>query len=450
MAVSTRTISLNVFGLLLVKAVGMLVSLATIPVLLGYFKGDKAILGTWLAFFTITTIATSFDFGIGNRLKNDILSRVSLNLDYKDLIADSVVTQSLVAICIGACLLLTGFATTNSQNLGGETGQMLREHPGLLVCATALVLFTMPLKLGYFILQAQQKNALSAAIPLVPQLVILLFSGAAAVIPASLSVTTLALILLFSTAGIHAVVFFQLESVDLKQLIHRFGRSDFISFIASQIKKLQSGFSFFVIQLAIIFLYSYNEVFYLFHGSPSYIVDYQYYFRPFSLFSVGLSIISLPFWSAIRLSQLKRNTKRTKQLFLTIILLNAPIAVSLLTSAYFFQVFLDLWLGKEVHTASSSMLIVFCTSTLLVCIMHSTSSILSGFDLIGFQAKALAFGLLIKLLFLVILMRSSIKFDPVMTSTVIGLAFVVSAYSFKCAHLWRSINSNQNPNNGSI
>ncbi len=418
----------------------MVVSLATIPMLLSYFSNNEQLLGTWLAFFAFTSIVVSLDLGIGNRLKNDILGRVSSNAGYGDLIRESLSAQVMVSLAIALLVLGGGLVAWNMKGGGTELGRITQQHPELLILAVAFVVLSMPLRLSYFILQAQQRNAVSALMVLAPQMTVLLYAALAAkssILPMTLP--ALASVLLVANISAYFVPF----AFAHKMAGTLNNRERGLRFLTeTQIEKLKAGLPFFLMQVSIIFLYSYNELFYLVAGTTVDIVHYQYYFRPFSLFSVGFSIISLPFWSAIRLSQLHNNVRRTRQIFAAIVLLNIPVAIALLPTVYFYQDILDIWLGAGVYRASGIMLIIFAVSSLLTCIMHALSSVLCGYDLIGFQAKALGGGLLVKAFTFFILLLTGGSIDPVMISTTVGLLFVVFTFSLKAYELWQFKSAN--------
>ena len=446
MLVSNKTIAFNVFGLLLVKAVSMAVSLAVIPVLLAYFDGDKKALGTWLAFFTFVTIAISLDLGVGNRLKNDILNRVSSGDDYSDLVVDSFGAQIFVAILVVILGLGGGGVVWCVQGDSAEIGRVFLEAPELLVYAIGFILICMPLRLSYFILQAQQKNAVSSFVVLVPQLAVL-FYAVISISATSLALTLPALASVLFVATLVAYLFsFWIVCRGKSLLAFYFNHKNrFVVLVKAQLERLKPGLPFFFVQVSIVLLYGSNELFYFAVGDVVDVVSYQYYFRPLSLFSVGFSIISLPFWSAIRLSQLQENKRRTRYLMAVIILLNVVVAIALVPTAIFFQQIINMWLGEGVYDVENSLLIVFVVSTLLTCIMHALSSILSGYDLIAFQAGALGGGVVVKFLILAALVFSETTADSVMISTVVGLLFVVIVFSLKTCAVWRSNKTNMDP-----
>ena len=448
MLVSNKTIALNVFGLLLIKAISMIVSLATIPALLAYFGGDKKVLGIWLTFFTFVTIAISLDLGVGNRLKNDILSRVSTGKDYSDLIADSFRAQIFVAILVVILGMGGGlvFWCVHGDGDSAEIGRIFLQSPELLVYAVGFILISMPLRLSCFILQAQQKNAISSFVVLVPQLAVL-FYAIISIRATCLALTLPALASVLFVATL-AAYFFSFWFVCRVGVFFEFffkNKDRLGVLVKTQVKRLKPGLPFFFVQVSIIFLYSSNELYYFAVGNVVDVVNYQYYFRPLSLFSVGFSIISLPFWSAIRLSQLQQNTRRTRYLMAAIVLMNVVVIIALVPTAIFFQSIVDVWLGGGVYTVENSLLVVFVVSTLLTCIMHALSSILSGYDLIAFQAGALGGGVVVKALLLTALVVSGTTADSVMISTVVGLLFVVIAFSLKTCTVWRSNKTNMDP-----
>lgn len=439
MATSGKTIGLNILGLLIIKAISMASSLATIPALLSYFDGNKNLLGTWLAFFTFTAIAISLDLGIGNRLKNDILSRISCNCDYSELITESLGSQFLVSLAISFIVLAGSLTMWSTPDASTEIGRIAQQHPELLIFAIACIVFSMPLRLSYFILQAQQRNAASALLALLPQLAVLLYATIATnrLTPPP-DFLALASILLTANVAAYLSPFVFIPDLKINSLFKEIYQKPLSLLFRSQIRKIKHAFPFFLVQIFIIFLYGYNELFYLVAGTTVDIVHYQYYFRPFSLFSVGFSIISLPFWSAIRISQLNKEHKKTRKLFGSILLLNIPVAIATAPLVYFYQDILDAWLGKGAFLASDLMLLIFSISSILTCILHSTSSILSGYDLIRLQAKALGIGLLAKIIILIALIGLRIETDPVMISTTIGLLFVVIIFSLKSIKVWKT------------
>lgn len=443
MLVSNKTIAFNVFGLLLIKAISMTVSLATIPALLAYFGGDKEVLGIWLTFFTFVTIAISLDLGVGNRLKNDILSRASRGEEYSDLVADSFGAQFFVAMLVVTLGLGGGLVFWCLQGDSAEIGRIFIKSPELLVCAIGFILISMPLRLSCFILQAQQKNAISSFVFLVPQLAVL-FYAVVSIRTTFLALTlpALAAVMLVATLAAYSVSFWVVCRGWSPFAVLLNHKKHFGMLVKTQVNKLKPGLPFFFVQVSIIFLYGSNELYYFAVGNVVDVVSYQYYFRPLSLFSVGFSIISLPFWSAIRLSQLQQNTRRTRYLMAAIILMNFVVIIALVPTAIFFQYFVDVWLGVGVYVVEDSLLVVFVVSTLLTCIMHALSSILSGYDLIAFQAGALGGGVVVKVLVLAALVVSETTADSVMISTVVGLLLVVIAFSLKTCTVWRSNKTN--------
>lgn len=436
MSVSNSTIGYNIAGSLLVKAASMAVSLASIPALLAYFYEDNNLLGTWLAFLTFTVIACSLDLGIGNRLKNDILIKISEGGNYSGLIRESIVAQIIISTTLTTIFIIALLSLTDKVGSNNYVLQALRNSPELIAIAAAIVLITMPLRLSYFILQAQQRNAWSAFIAMTPQLAVLAYVLLAGEHQPINRMIPLAVTLLIATTVVYTIPLTLMPQA--REVFHKkyFKNEELIASLKAQPKKIVDGFAFFAIQISIIFLYSYNEIFYLAVGTTTDIVQYQYYFRPYSLFAVGFSIISLPFWSAISLSQLSNNTKRSRQLFVAILALNIPVTLALIPTAYFYQDLLDLWLGEGAYNSSISMVVMFSAFSILTCMMHALSSVLSAYDLISYQAKTLCAGLLMKVLSLLFLKSMGTSFDPVMTSTLIGLILVVTALIYKSIELW--------------
>tara|TARA_B110000879_G_C11150446_1_gene504326 strand:- start:102 stop:1415 length:1314 start_codon:yes stop_codon:yes gene_type:complete len=435
MAITNITLTNNIIGLFVVKVFSMLASLALIPLLNNYFESDLNLIGGWLAFASLIAVISSIDLGIGNRLKNDILNRLSQKKGYLDLIIESFCAQLIVAILLS--VIFTVWALYYKSTLGSDYN-LLKENPELIYISLAYILLAMPLKLSFFILQARQANALSSLVVFIPQLLIvfaLIFFGTYSY---TYPLLQLATIHLLATVMVYFGAFFLSRDAFRASQIENIKLILTKTLLSGNVNRFFRGFPFFVIQMSIIFLYSNNEIFYLVYGQIQDVVYYQYYFRPFSFFSVGLSLVSLPFWSAIRLSHLNHEALRTRQLCSYVLSLNIPIFFLIILLCYFFQSILDLWLGSGFYLADSFNLLLFSMLSILVCLMHSLSSILSGFDLISFQAKTLVFGFLVKLFVFGCLQLSDLDVDYVVVSTVVGLLLIVTILSCKTAAILKS------------
>lgn len=425
MKLSNRDIASSVIGLAVVKAFSMLQSLAVVPLVVKYLGQDTGDAGTWFSLLALLGLGVSFDLGIGNRLKNDVLMRTASQEDYGDLVADALLAQ--LALSVTICLAGVLYWARLTYGVGSPVPTAwiaLTQSPTVLAYCAGVIL-TSTLRLSYFVLQATQRNAASAFAALVPQLAVL----AAVVFGESIGLSGrlefLAAVFFVATLFTYSLAF--VLTVEISKVALRLLASvaELRSAVSRVIIRTRAGLGFFVIQVSIVLLYGANELFYVYVADAEAVIRYQYYFRPFSLFSVGFSLLSLPFWSAIRVSYVRRDVLRMRSLSLTIVLLLIPVVIALLPAMYLFQGLLDLWLGDRTFVVNRTALLSFGVFVFLVCAMHALSAVLSATDAISDQARVLATAVVVKVAVLVGLAKTGSSHDAVVSSTVVALSFVV-------------------------
>ena len=92
----------NIIGSFGVKGIAIVVNILSLPAYLAYFP-DQKILGVWFTIISILNWVLTFDLGIGNGLRNLIVSPLSNN-DYnkvKEYISTAYVTIGVICLSIG-------------------------------------------------------------------------------------------------------------------------------------------------------------------------------------------------------------------------------------------------------------------------------------------------------------------------------------------------------------
>lgn len=86
----------NISSSILVKGASIIVSFLATPAYISYFNGSP-LLGIWLALVAMLTWIINFDLGIGNGLRNKIVSFL-LKKDYKKI--KEYISSAYIMLCI--------------------------------------------------------------------------------------------------------------------------------------------------------------------------------------------------------------------------------------------------------------------------------------------------------------------------------------------------------------
>lgn len=427
----------NASMLVAIKAVSMLSSFWVLPLYYVYFNEDKLLIGIWLTFFVALLVFQSLDFGVGNRLKNDILS---LSVDSvsksKRLITKCLVSYFILAILLTLLffLFLIFYGYNEFLVFFG-----IDQDLGLLfiVVFSVYLLLNFPLKIIIPLLQSQQKNALSGFILVFPQMIIFLYILIVKEPISAFPIFELFLFLCVMQSLLNFGIALRYLRIDFKFFILIF--SSFFKLLSCFRCSISSGFSFFIVQLSLVFLFSSNEIFYGIFNQPELVVDYQYYYRPFSLFFVGFSIITLPFWSAIRRFVVTNDYHKARAYATYLFLMSVSTLVVIVPFGFNFDFFLDFWLGSDFFNPRVEYVLIFCIFSFFMCFLMFLSAVLNSMDLILIQAKVLGASLLFKLsiVFSFKFFGFNIEdFDIVLYSTVVALVVSVLILSFYTNFQW--------------
>lgn len=419
-----KLLSHNIFGMICVKALAMAVSFSVIPLYLFYFEGGKSALGEWLVFFTLLTILINFDFGISSRLKNDLLSTdMPWGLNITKAMVGNVFISTIVVVillCLKELKLVAFISNIDNHNF---------------YITLAFLMVLSPFRVSIPILQAKQKNWFSALVVVIPQIFILIYLLIFKFFSLGESgqVSILLYILCVITIVCYSICFLLL----LKKYSIRIDWNE-VSHLKA-LKYSKSSFPFFITQIGLIILITMNDVIYGILGSEQLVVDYQYYFRVYSFVFVSFSSITVPFWSAIRYQYVNKNYKSVKELTAYLYALLIPVFIVLVLIGSNLQYFFDLWLGHGVKKVDLGIIICFSVLSFSMCLMYVFTAILNSFDEIRFQAKALLFASLIKVLVIYFSIYLDIKLDIVILSTVISMIFVAFLVGYKAIYVSKKI-----------
>ncbi|MCQ2258762.1 MAG: hypothetical protein MJZ41_12345 [Bacteroidaceae bacterium] len=296
---NNKGIVANVVAAFAIKGAGMIVSLLSMPLYLNYFK-DNMILGVWFTILTVVNWILSFDVGIGNGLRNHLTTALA-HKDYaegKKLTSSGCFVLGIVTV-IFSVIVFTAVPLVNWNSMFNVaetvvTRELLATCIGITLVGILVSFFLHIIRGILFALQLASVNNLLHLVTNILLIAFLFLEPSAESVEDKLYTISIAYAIIINIpyviATLHVFCF-----TEMKHCLPSFKA---VSKKASN-AVLGLGISFFFVQIMYMIITVTNEWFISKFFSPEYCVDYQVYFRLFSLISSLLMLAMSPLWSAI-------------------------------------------------------------------------------------------------------------------------------------------------------
>lgn len=295
----TRKIKYNIFVSLLLKGVGILVSLLIVPLTLHYLSAYEY--GVWLTISSIMIWITYFDIGLGNGLRNKLAEAIAKN-DWEQsriYISTSFFVLAVIMVLLIGLLFISSFYLDWNQILNTT------EHPIVhlnQIVTWVLVLFCLSfvLKLVGVVLVAMQLPAFND---------FFLFLGSL------LSLLSIYLLTLFTQGNLFYVAFafsmapliVYLIAIPVTFRKYKLLKPGFKYIKLSYAKGLMGlGVKFFIIQIACLVIFSTSNFLISHFFSPAEVTPYNIAFKYFNVLIMLFTILVTPIWTAITDAYVKR------------------------------------------------------------------------------------------------------------------------------------------------
>ncbi|WP_092606367.1 hypothetical protein [Raineyella antarctica] len=386
----------NIVASFAIKGSSLLLALLTMPAYIRFFDNQQ-VLGLWFTIITTLSWILNFDMGLGNGLRNRLVSALGENSVEKArgyISSTYLVTFGLVVLLglfLGILVPLVDWNAVfnvSKENISSESltaavgfifagilAQLLLRTitsilfalqkaalPALLSLATnasllAFVLLVEPGTSGHNVLMLAQAYALAANLPLV-----------------------IATILVFATSLRHCLpwpsAFRFVDAVDVFQL----------------------GGTFFLLQILFMLLANTNPFLISRLSDPKDVVDFQVYSRPFTALSTLFVLALTPIWSAVTEAVVKSDFGWLDQLFKRLSVLAVMTTLVMFAFVPALQPFVDVWLGANAIHIDPGYALAFAASASVFAWNGVLSSIANGAGILRVQGIMLALGVALKLL----------------------------------------------------
>lgn len=409
----------NMIALLLLKGYSMVVNLALVPLTLKLLDDYKY--GVWITLFNVISWISIFDIGIGNGLRNKFAESIANNRinDAKEYVSTSYfmmfgISFILILIFIIPWLFIDWGKVFNVQS------QLNHEVFMLVGISFFLVCLSFGLKLIGTLLTANHQPALSALLGSITNTVILLIfivwknSFKENLIGIGTIYTAVPLIVFI----LSSLILFNGMFFNVKPNIHYFN-------IVKVRSLLSLGLQFFIIQIAVIVIFTTDSMIISHTLSPKDVTSYNIVLRYFSVVSIVVGIIMTPFWSAYTEAAAKMDfdwikgivVKQIKSIIIVIILV-----IILLFNA---KIIIPLWLNNNI-LISNSLIIGMSIYTIISVWNNIFAFLLNGLSKPFLSSLISVFAAIINIPVSIFFIKSlSLGNSGVIWGTILSLSFGV-------------------------
>ena len=390
-----KQVLMNVLGAFFSRGLSMLLALITMPLYMFFFS-DKKVLGLWFTILSMLNWLLVFDIGIGNGLRNHLTIALAKKNSYatKALISTSYILLGVVTCLLFILSLCIVFLVDWNDffNISESIISNKELLVGVLISVLGVIL-SFYLRLINSIYNALQLSVVPNFLALLSSFLITIFLfvvyffrierigfvGLSLVYAISINVP-----LLLATG----VLFY----TRLKKFIPKFSYFDY-----SYIKKISSlGISFFTLQVLYMLLSTTNEFFISKFFDPSNVVEYQIYFKYFSLFASLFTLALAPLWSAITKAFAENDYKWILKTYRNLTFLAIIAIVIQVLMIFVSQPIIDFWLKSNSIIIYSRIALSFALYSVVMIWVAIQSTIVAGVGVLKIQLYCYLFAVFFK------------------------------------------------------
>lgn len=423
-----RNLFNNILSAFIIKGISLCISVFSMPLYIKYFDNNEA-LGLWYTLLSIISWVLICDLGLGNGLRNKLTEAIVL----KDTVRCRKLISSTYAILSTAILpvLLFGvvvipqldlnkFFNVSSQTVSPDSLKYSFVILFLGICCSFV------LKVINSIIYAVQKSSLNNLLTLITSVIPLIYI--AIFKSNSIDINLVAL----SYVHIFAVNFPLL----LATVIAFFGTSlktcrpsfEFIDKgIARQIFSI--GVGFFVTQILFMLLTNTNEIIISRVYSSEFVVEYNIYFKLFTIIGSLYMLALTPMWSKVTKDLMEKKYGTLIKTNRVLLLISFVASLTEFALIPFLQMVINIWLGDKAITVNyiTALIFAFYGSTYILNVVLTT--IANGIGKLKTQMIFYGIGVVLKIPVILLLANLTGNWVTVMLyNAIVLMVFCVFQY----------------------
>lgn len=335
----------NVLIAFLVKGGALFVTLFTLPAYIRFFKNEE-VLGIWYTILSLLNWILNFDLGMGNGLRNHLSSSLSIDNkeDVKKYISSAYFSIGIIVVLFAVVFIVVAkfinFNTVLSIHSSIVSGKSLYKA---IVIAFIGVMLQFWLKLINSILYALQKSSINNFLVLCTNVIILLVAW---IYPSGNNDTNVIVMAIVHAIAVALPLLIASLAVFLGKLKYAIPRICFVS--KKHIKGVLSlGGAFFFVQIAYMLIMSTNEFLITKTSGSAFVVNYQAYYKLFSLGSTMFALALTPIWSVITKAKAENNYQWIYATYKRFMILAVFFCVCEFLLIAFMKIIMNIWLGQD-------------------------------------------------------------------------------------------------------
>jgi O-antigen/teichoic acid export membrane protein len=415
----SRNIIINIILSFVVKGGSLIVSLIIMPIYMEYF-GDKIVLGVWFTLLSVLNWIMNFDLGIGNGLRNKLVGAI-VKRDYynvKSYISSAYIVLTGIAVIILAIFPIISRHVSWNYIFNITESEFSQQK---LLLAVNIVFISISLqfilKLITSILFALQKAFIPNILFLLTNIIIVIFVTTAIKLGIKNDIVLLSWIYLFAVnipLIVATIIIFSTSLSTCKPNYKYFNR-------VYATDTLRMGMTFFCLQIMAMILFNTNDFLISKFISPVKVVEYQIYYKIFSLYGTIVALATTPIWSAVTKVLSEKNyiwIKKLSNILLAVGFLGILLEISLIPVL---QYGFNFWLGDNTIKVNYMYAFIFALSGGIFLWCNIITCIANGSGKLKIQLIYVAFGAIVNIPIAYVLTRLTNSYISIVIANIISI-----------------------------
>ncbi|MGG3692579.1 lipopolysaccharide biosynthesis protein [Heyndrickxia ginsengihumi] len=416
---NTRKVVSNVINGVIIKGFAILIGIFTIPAYIRYFE-DNTTLGVWFTILSVLNWILSFDLGIGNGLRNRIVGTISNNdeIGTRKYISSAYIFLFVVSIGMFSVIFIIS-QTIPWNKVFNISNQIINAND----LKTAIIIVLLGIMLQFIlrlissILYALQESFIPNMLTLISNIILLIFVTVSNKLGNNNNIIILAWVYLIAVNLPLLMATIVCFSTRLKTVIPS---SHFFD-IKYAIDTLKVGSAFLGLQLEAMVINNTSIFLITWLLGSRYVVEYNVYFKVFSLVSTVYSLITVPIWSAITKAKSENDYKWIMKTTRVLQLIAVIFTVGQFVMFPVVQYVFNIWLGDKSFIVNYKIMILFALEQGIMIWSGIYASICNGLNEIKLQFVLMTAGACLILPLTIMFTKIFHNYDGVILGHIIAL-----------------------------